>query len=248
LRYAPDSRDLARIETNDATVSYSRDAEHRVTQIQYQVNDDAPRTFSYAYDALGRRSQVTLANGITAIYAWDAASQLTGITYRRSDGSVMGDLTYGYDLAGRRTKAGGSLAKVDLPQAVSDAQYNGANQLTRWAGRTLTYDPNGNLVSDGVNQYGWNAQNLLEQVSGAVTANFSYDMFGRRRDQTVNGHRTQSFWIGDELSFTIPDNDWAHRIRQFSPYPVGGLDELTSGASGMMRPGTGMCCAMRTTT
>jgi len=60
-----------------------------------------------------------------------------------------------------------------------------------------------------------------------VTANFSYDMFGRRRDQTVNGHRTQSFWIGDELSFTIPDNDWAHRIRQFSPYPVGGLDELT---------------------
>ncbi|WP_259295236.1 hypothetical protein [Paraburkholderia sp. DHOC27] len=77
-----------------------------------------------------------------------------GITYRRADGSVLGDLTYGYDLAGHRTKAGGSLAKVNLPQAVSDAQYNGANQLVRWAGRTITYDANGNLASDGVNQYG----------------------------------------------------------------------------------------------
>ena len=52
------------------------------------------------YDALGRLGQATLANGITAVYTWDAASQLTGITYKRADGSVLGDLTYGYDLAG----------------------------------------------------------------------------------------------------------------------------------------------------
>ncbi|WP_259295230.1 polymorphic toxin type 37 domain-containing protein, partial [Paraburkholderia sp. DHOC27] len=79
----------------------------------------------------------------------------------------------------------------------------------------------------GVNQYGWNGQDLLAQISGTVSASFVYDMDGRRGDQTVNGHRTQSFWIGDELSFTIPDNDWAHRMRLFSPYPESGLDELT---------------------
>ncbi|CAE6753069.1 RHS repeat-associated core domain-containing protein [Paraburkholderia haematera] len=227
LRYAADSRDLARIEMNDATVDYSRDAEHRVTQIQYQVNGETPRAFGYSYDALGRRSQATLANGITAAYTWDAASQLTGITYKRADGSVLGELTYGYDLGGRRTKVGGSLAKVDLPLAVNDAQYNAANQLTRWSGRTLGYDLNGNLSSDGTNLYNWNEQNLLGQISGGVTASFSYDIYGHRRDQTVNGHRTQSFWIGDELNFTIVDNDYAHRIRQFSAYPESGLDELT---------------------
>ncbi len=227
LRYAADSRDLARIELNDATVDYSRDAEHRVTQIQYQVNGEAPRTFGYSYDALGRRSQATLANGITAVYAWDAASQLTGIMYKRADGSVLGDLTYGYDLGGRRTKAGGSLAKVDLPQAVNDAQYNAANQLTRWSGRTYGYDLNGNLASDGTNQYSWNEQDLLAGMTGGVTASFRYDIYGNRRDQTVNGHRRQSFWIGDELNLTIVDNDYAHRIRQFSPYPESGLDELT---------------------
>ncbi len=140
---------------------------------------------------------------------------------------MLGDLTYGYDQAGRRTKAGGSLARVSLPQAVDDAQYNAANQLTHWAGRDLTYDLNGNLANDGVNQYGWNEQGLLSQMSGGVTALFSYDALGRRRDRTVNGHRMQTVWIGEELNFSIPDGDWSQRIRVFSPYPEIGVDELT---------------------
>ena len=226
-RYAPDTRDVAGIDMDRATVNYSRDAEHRVTQIQYQVNDEDVRTFGYSYDALGRRSQETFANGITAIYAWDAASQLTGITYKRADGGFLGDLTYGYDAAGRRIKAGGSLSKVSLPQAVNDAQYNAANQLTRWAGKTFAYDLNGNVVSDAINQYNWNEQGLLSQISGGVMASFTYDMFGRRRDRTVNGHRMQTTWIGGEMNFMVPDGDWSQRIRVFSPYPTSDVDELT---------------------
>ncbi len=226
-RFAPDTREIAGIDMDRAAVDYSRDAERRVTQIQYQVNGEAPRTFSYTYDALGRLAQTKLANGITVVYAWDAASQLTGMTYKRTDGSVLGDLTYGYDLAGRRTKAGGSLTKVNLPQSVSDAQYNGANQLTRWAGRTLSYDLNGNLANDGVNQYNWNENDLLRQISGGTTASFNYDMFGRRRDSTLNGHLMQTAWIDNELNLMVPDGDWSQRIRVFSPYPESGVDELT---------------------
>nr|WKF59728.1 tRNA(Glu)-specific nuclease WapA [Paraburkholderia busanensis] len=229
--YDPVTRERTGIEMDRATVEYSRDAERRITQIAYRVNGEAPRTFGYRYDALGRQTGATLANGIRATYTWDAASQLTGITFRRADGSLLGDLTYGYDLAGRRTTMGGSLAKVNLPQAVSDAQYNAANQLTRWAGRTLSYDLNGKLVSDGVNQYSWNGQGLLAGINagitGATVASFTYDAFDRRRDQMVNGHRLQSTWLGDELNFMVPDNDWWTRTRVFSTYPEGGLDELT---------------------
>jgi RHS repeat-associated protein len=225
-RYATDTREIVGIDMDRATVDYSRDAEHRVTKIQYTLNGEAPRTFTSTYDALGRLSQSESGNGIIATYSWDAASQLTGITYKRADGSVLGDLTYGYDLAGRRTKAAGSLAKVNLPQAVSDAQYNAANQLTRWAGKTFSYDLNGNLSSDGVNQYGWNEQGLLTQISGGTTAVFSYDAFGRRRDRTVNGHLMQTSWIGNELHFMMPDDDWSQRIRGFSSAPGNPLDEL----------------------
>jgi RHS repeat-associated protein len=226
-RYNAVTRELDGIDMFGVTVTYSRDAEHRVTQIQSVENNEAPRQFGYGYDALGRLAQATLANGITANYAWDAASQLTGITYKRSDGSVLGDLTYGYDLAGRRTKMGGSLAKVDLPQPVSDAQYNGANQLTRWAGRTFAYDLNGNLTGDGLNQYSWDLQGLLGGITGTTTATFSHDASGRRRNMTVDGKQTQIVWIGDELNLLLPDDDWSKRTRLFSPYPEGGLDELT---------------------
>jgi len=226
-RFAPDTRDIAGIDMDRAAVDYSRDAERWVTQIQYRVNGEAPRTFRYSYDALGRLNHTTLANGITAAYTWDAASQLIGIGYRRADGSVLGDLTYGYDLAGRRTKAGGSFAKVNLPKAVSDAQYNAANQLVHWAGKTITYDLNGNLTDDGASHYGWDGQNLLSRISGAATASFSYDMFGRRRVSTVNGHKMETAWIEHELNLMIPDDDWSQRMRVFSPYPESGPDELT---------------------
>jgi RHS repeat-associated protein len=50
---------------------------------------------------------------------------------------------------------------------------------------------------------------------------------GRRNDRTVNGHRMQTTWIGDEPNQMVPDGDWSRRIRVFSPYPDFGLDELT---------------------
>ena len=47
-------------------------------------------------------------------YGYDNASELTGVSYALGQSS-LGNLTYTYDLAGRRTTAGGSLASVNLP-------------------------------------------------------------------------------------------------------------------------------------
>jgi YD repeat-containing protein len=62
-----------------------------------------------AYDADGRRTSLTLPNGVIANYAYDADSHLTGITYTQG-GSVLGDLPYTYDSTGRVATVGGSLA------------------------------------------------------------------------------------------------------------------------------------------
>jgi RHS repeat-associated protein len=78
-----------------------------------------------------------------------------------------------------------------------------------------------------VNQYNWNENDLLGQISGGVTASFNYDMFGRRRDSTLNGHLMQTAWIDNELNLMVPDGDWSQRIRVFSPCPESGVDELT---------------------
>src|SRR6266704_4371028 len=96
------------------------------------------------------RTSLTLPNGVSLNYGYDAGSQLTGITYMLGT-NTLGNLTFAYDLAGRRTGVGGSYARTGTPQAASAATYNANNQLTKLKGATLTYDANGNLTSDGTN-------------------------------------------------------------------------------------------------
>ena len=121
-------------------------------------------------------------------------SQLTSITYM-SGSTIIGNLTYTYDLAGRRTGVGGTYARTNAPQAASTASYNLNNQLTQWKGASLTYDANGNLTGDGTNTYTWSARNQLVSISGVVSASFQYDPFGRRVSKTIGG-TTQYLYDG----------------------------------------------------
>jgi RHS repeat-associated protein len=64
------------------------------------------------------------------------------------------------------------------------ASYNNLNQLTNLSGQALTFDANGNLVSDGQRNYTWDAENRLIGItypgqSGKQTA-FVYDGLSRR--------------------------------------------------------------------
>ncbi|WP_321818384.1 MULTISPECIES: RHS repeat-associated core domain-containing protein [unclassified Paraburkholderia] len=75
--------------------------------------------------------------------------------------------------------------KVPTPTPTSqNATYNNLNQLTTLSGQSLSWDANGNLLSDGQRTYTWDAENRLIGVgypgqSGKITA-FSYDGIGRR--------------------------------------------------------------------
>jgi RHS repeat-associated protein len=161
--------------------NYTFDNANRLTQIS-----QGSANVSFGYDNDSRRTSLTLPNGVSMNYGYDAASQLTGITYKNG-ATTIGNLTYAYDLAGRRTGVGGSYARTGTPQAASAATYNVNNQLTNWKGATLVYDANGNLTSDGTNTYTWNARNQLVSISGGVAASFQYDPFGRRVSKTIGG-------------------------------------------------------------
>ena len=139
-------------------------------------------------------------------YSYDNGSELTAINYTLGQNS-LGNLTYTYDLAGRRTSMGGSLAQVNLPDAISSTAYDAANELTQWGTATPTYDANGNMLSDGTNTYVWNARNQLASMdSGADT--FEYGPFGRRVAKTNILGTTNFLYDGEnpvqELSGTTP--------------------------------------------
>jgi RHS repeat-associated protein len=195
-----------------AVTSYSFDAANRLTQMTQGSN-----TVSFSYDNANRRTSLTLPNGVTANYGYDNASQLLSLTYTKAP-TTLGTLSYGFDLAGRRTTVSGSLAAVNLPMAVS-AGYNADNQLTTWGNTPLGYDLNGNLMGDVVHSYIWDARNRLTQIDAGATASFTYDPFGRRTSRTISGTTTSFLYAGANAVQEVAGTNIANSL-------TGGTDEV----------------------
>jgi RHS repeat-associated protein len=189
-------------------VTYSYDNANRLTQIAQGTS-----TVGFSYDTANRRSTLILSNGVNMSYTYDNDSRVTGITYK-FNATTLGNLTYSYDSLGRRTQVGGSFAQTGLPGSITSATYDAANELTNWNGTTISYDLNGNMLSDGTSSFSWNARN---QVATLNSVSLQYDGFGRR---TKNLQNASFLFDGansvEELSgSTVTANIW-----------TGGLDQI----------------------
>jgi RHS repeat-associated protein len=184
------------------TVVYGYDDANRLRSVTQGAS-----TVTVMYDDANRRSLLSLPNGISVAYTYDDGSQLTELTYTLGQ-ATLGTLTYDYDLVGRRTNVAGSWARVRLPQPVISTSHDAANRLTQWGGSTLTYDSNGNLVSDGPTSYGWDSRNRLATLSGGLSGSFAYDATGRRTTRAVAGQSASFLYNGanvaQELNAGVP--------------------------------------------
>jgi len=84
------------------------------------------------------------------------------------------------------------LASLSEPDPIIQATASIAEPV---AGAPI--DLNGNLASDGLTSYTWNARNQLVGLSGGTTATFAYDALGRRRSKTVGGTTTNFLYDGE---------------------------------------------------
>jgi RHS repeat-associated protein len=173
-------------------------------------------TIQFTYDNDNRRQTVILSNGIVLTYGFDAASQLTSMTYTLGS-STIGSLTYGYDLAGRRAMVGGNLARTLLPLPISQTIYNASNQLVQWGATNIFYDANGNMKSIGSDGYAWDARNrLVSTLSGAA---FQYDAFGRRTQTNIGTTTTKFLYDGPNAVQQLSG------ITPIASMLLGGIDE-----------------------
>jgi YD repeat-containing protein len=112
--YDLDGRRTSMSVPGQAEITYGYDADSRLACIAQGTGysctgTSLTPTVAITYDADSRRStQLTLPNGIVGTYSYDAASELTGLTYKEGS-TTVGALTYGYDAAGRIISRGGSL-------------------------------------------------------------------------------------------------------------------------------------------
>ena len=249
---------LTSITTPQGTVTYTNDDLGRRESMSvpgqptvfYSYNDADQITsitrgsdvVSFVYDAGDQLIRTVAPNGVVSDYEYDLAGRLSGITYKRGS-TVLGDLTYQYDAAGRRTVTGGTFARTNLPASFGSATYNDANRLTQKDAATFTYDANGNLTSDGANTYTWNARNQLSSITGpSLSASFQYDAFGRRINKTING--TSTSYLYDD--FNVVKETTASATVDFLS---SGWDEVftrsdSGGSFGLLRDGLGSTLAL----
>jgi RHS repeat-associated protein len=171
--------------------------------VQY-VYDDANRLTSISqgaeavgitYDNAGRRTSVTLPNGIVGTYSRAADDAITGITYARSDGTSIGGLSYGYGPSGQVTSQGGTLGQPGASLSMALGTVDASNRPSSLNGTSISFDADGNLTSDGVSTFVWNARNQLVQIrqGQTVTATYLYDALGRRYSRQLGTDVASSY-------------------------------------------------------
>jgi RHS repeat-associated protein len=223
--YYPDGRRKTMSVAGQPTLTYtytSRNLLEGISQAADTMNGNQVRKVTFRYDGNGRRTQTIYFNGMIRQNDFDIAGQLRSITYKGANGSIVGDLTYGYDLNGRVVEKGGSMAQTKQSEEMADATYDAAAKMSGANGITLAYDLNGNLTSD-TRTYIWNARNQLVEIrslQGNVIARFSYDALGRRYQKSINGET--STYVYDQMDI-VQEKGAGSELK--AVYVNGGLDE-----------------------
>ncbi|WLQ45627.1 RHS repeat-associated core domain-containing protein (plasmid) [Streptomyces laculatispora] len=138
-------------------------------------------------DAVGREKTATLPGGITRTTGYDKTGTIKSIAYAKGTTSI-GDLNYTRDDRTLQTGLTGTLANVALPAAETGTVFGNDNRITTYSGRSFTYDADGQLKSDGLRNYTWNARGQLSGLTKAgQTSTFGYDALGTRSTKTVGG-------------------------------------------------------------
>jgi len=118
----------------------------------------------------------------TIDYTYDPLYRLTDADYSNGD-----FFQYTYDAVGNRLLQESSISS--LPSEV-DYLYDAANRLIDVNNVEYTWDDNGNLIYDEVDEYTYDGANRLSSVSGAHESSYVYNGRGDRLQQTVDSNTT----------------------------------------------------------
>jgi RHS repeat-associated protein len=148
---------------------------------------DAFAGYTYAANRVWLNQPATYTATRVITYTYDPLYRLTDADYSTGE-----NFAYGYDAVGNRTVHTRTLTVT----TVITYHYDAANRLdyfyTDGAPTDLTWDANGNLLTQGSNEYTWDAANhLISANIDGVASTFAYNGLGQRTEQTVDGLTTE---------------------------------------------------------
>ena len=215
-------------------VSKSVSAAGKATAFAYEgtfgnlktVTDAKSHAVTYGYDAKGRGTSVTFADGSASKLEYNSRGDVVKSTNRRGQ-----TVTYAYDSKGRVTKKtwssgrtftyaydvhGNVTTATDSETGTVTMQYDSADRLTKITypkgrGFTFTYDSCGRLavrtsLDGAVERFVYDASGRLASVkdgNGATYLQNTYDETTGRLTRQVNGNGTSVSYLYDKLGRVV---------------------------------------------
>lgn len=190
---------------NGSTYTRSYDTDNRLAS--YTLGS---QTINLDYDLASRIVAATDAANATdsKTYAYDNLDRLTTFV------SPSSNQSYGYDLTGNRTSL------TVGANTYSNTIAATSNRLTQMSGPTAkanTFDANGSITADTVNQYTFDARGRLTQaVTPLGTATYGINGLGQRVQKTLDG--TSTVYHYDLNGQQIAETDNQGAIQQETVY------------------------------
>lgn len=190
---------------NGLVMTATYDSFQNLKQLTQTRGSQVVASYTYTVDAVGNRTRLDEADGSVTTWEYDAAYRLLHERRQGGNPSESWDIRYTYDPVGNRM----TMTELqDGVQAMTSYSYqpNGLDQLdhvTLPDGTVLPYryDLRGNLLSDGIAAYTYDAADRLQSVRrNGVEQHNHYDSEGRRIRQNVNGVTTDYLW-DDQSAF-----------------------------------------------
>lgn len=170
------------------------------------------QNFSYSYDDVGNIIAETR-NGVVSTYVYDTLGQLI----RANDPNEGRSFVYEYDRGGNIVSckeypySSGTLGSAINTVSFAYEDSNWKDKLTKYAGKTIDYDANGNPVSYDGWTFVWKAGHMLAgMVSDSMNVQYIYDHNGMRVRKIVNSAASAYTFNGKNIVHLENGNNVLH--------------------------------------
>ena len=174
-----------------SVAEYTYDAAGRMTQVT-----TADGVTEYGYDLAGNQTVVRAANGTRTERQFDNMNRVSRIRHFAAGGGLLQDLAYSYDARGMR------LGATEVDGSAESYQYDQLNRLVSRVrtgsgavSETHEYDSVGNRTqSTGPNGTTSFVYDVNDRLIRAGSANFGYDASGNRLSRSFGGRNSEYAW------------------------------------------------------
>jgi RHS repeat-associated protein len=200
---------------NGVTESFGYDPQRMQLVSQTAKGSDELLSLNYNYQAqAGQMGPGTTAgnagqlmsvsgsiNGMTesASYRYDLWGRL--VTSNQTTNGVTAQRRFAYDRWGNRTGMWDAVSGGNQIQSITLQQSAGAptNRVSTVNTVSYSYDSSGNVVSDGLHSYGYDAENRMTSADSGSTGSYRYDYQNRRVQKVTTGAPVHYIWEGSQV-------------------------------------------------